>query len=241
MGNKCPSLGPWVPIPWSLSAHRLVPECPLDGQDRHLMVSYRTAYVIFLIQLIPQFGIRDTLSKQLTICWRIRHRLYIRVIGLWTTLSWTSSQHWEHIVSLTTSLWHCKDTASKTRSNFHCSKDRIISFDSLYTAHVWWHGKKSLYCCMRKLQCFEVVNIFDHILFLTVSQFKNITKRKLIWIYIIVKTNRYEFHCWETAKLVFHRFVPIASTNLGLCDTPKYLLSFHEVYAIYMMVAVYLH
>ena len=25
-----------------------------------------------------------------------------------------------------------KDTASKTRSNFHCSKDRIISFDSLY-------------------------------------------------------------------------------------------------------------
>ena len=28
------------------------------------------------------------------------------------------------------------DTASKTRSNFHCSKDRIISFDSLYTAHV---------------------------------------------------------------------------------------------------------
>ena len=28
-----------------------------------------------------------------------------------------------------------KDTASKTRSNFHCSKDRIISFDSLYIAH----------------------------------------------------------------------------------------------------------
>ena len=38
--------------------------------------------------------------------------------------------------SLTTSQWHCKDTASKTQSNFHCSKDRIISFDSLYTAHV---------------------------------------------------------------------------------------------------------
>lgn len=24
----------------------------------------------------------------------------------------------------------------ENRSNFHCSKDRIISFDSLYTAHV---------------------------------------------------------------------------------------------------------
>ena len=72
-------------------------------------------------KIIPQFGIRDTLSKQLTTCWRIRHRLYIRVIGLWTTLSWTSSQHWEHIVSLTTSQWHCKDNASKTRSNFHCA------------------------------------------------------------------------------------------------------------------------
>ena len=63
---------------------------------------------------------------------------------------------------------------------------------------------------MRKLQCFEVVKIFDHILFLAVSQFDNISRRKLIQIvsyqlpltstnakvqYIIVKTNRYEFHC----------------------------------------------
>ena len=48
-----------------------------------------------------------------------------------------------HYVSLTTSRRHCKDTASKTLSNFHCSKDRIISFDSLYTAHVWWHGKRT--------------------------------------------------------------------------------------------------
>ena len=47
-----------------------------------------------------------------------------------------SVQPWEHIVSLITSQRHCKDTASKTRSNLHCSKDRIISFDSLYTAHV---------------------------------------------------------------------------------------------------------
>ena len=30
-GNKCPSLGLLMPIPWSLSARRLVPECPLDG------------------------------------------------------------------------------------------------------------------------------------------------------------------------------------------------------------------
>ena len=42
----------------------------------------------------------------------------------------------KHIVSLTTSQRHYKDTASKTRSNFHCSKDKIISFDSLYIAHV---------------------------------------------------------------------------------------------------------
>ena len=31
MGNKCPSLGLSMPIAWSLSARRLVPECPLDG------------------------------------------------------------------------------------------------------------------------------------------------------------------------------------------------------------------
>ena len=30
-GNKCPSLGLLMPIPWSLSARRLVPECPRDG------------------------------------------------------------------------------------------------------------------------------------------------------------------------------------------------------------------
>ena len=35
---------------------------------------------------------------------------------------------------------------------------------------------------MRKLQCFEVVKIFDHILFLAVSQFDNISRRKLIRI-----------------------------------------------------------
>ena len=35
---------------------------------------------------------------------------------------------------------------------------------------------------MRKLQCFEVVKIFDHMLFLAVSQFDNISRRKLIWI-----------------------------------------------------------
>ena len=49
MGNKCPSLGLSMPIAWSLTAH-------LTGKTDHLMVSYRTAYVIlFLIQLIPQF------------------------------------------------------------------------------------------------------------------------------------------------------------------------------------------
>ena len=35
---------------------------------------------------------------------------------------------------------------------------------------------------MRKLQCFEVVKTFDHILFLAVSQFDNISRRKLIRI-----------------------------------------------------------
>ena len=34
MGNKCPSLGLSMPIPWSVDAHSLVPDCPLDGQDR---------------------------------------------------------------------------------------------------------------------------------------------------------------------------------------------------------------
>ena len=42
----------------------------------------------------------------------------------------------KHIVSLITSQRHCKDTESKTRSNLHCSKDRIISFDAFYIAHV---------------------------------------------------------------------------------------------------------
>ena len=42
----CPSLVQSMPIAWSLSAH-------LTGKTDHLMVSYRTAYVIlFLIQLV---------------------------------------------------------------------------------------------------------------------------------------------------------------------------------------------
>ena len=40
MGNKCPSLGLSMPIPWSVDAHSLVPDCPLDGQDRPPVVSY---------------------------------------------------------------------------------------------------------------------------------------------------------------------------------------------------------
>ena len=46
MGNKCPTLVLLMPVAWSLSAH-------LTGKTDHLMVSYRTAYVIlFLIQLV---------------------------------------------------------------------------------------------------------------------------------------------------------------------------------------------
>ena len=56
--KNCPTIGHYVHTAWAINARPLVPECPLDGQDRHLMVSYRTAYVIFLIQLIPQFGIK---------------------------------------------------------------------------------------------------------------------------------------------------------------------------------------
>ena len=42
----CPSLVQSMPVAWSLSAH-------LTGKTDHLMVSYRTAYVIlFLIQLV---------------------------------------------------------------------------------------------------------------------------------------------------------------------------------------------
>ena len=55
------------------------------------------------------------------------------------------------------------------------------------------------------------------------------------------KINRYGFHCWGTATLVFRRFVPIASTNQGLYGIPIYLQSFHEVYVIYMMVVIYPH
>ena len=33
-GNECPTLGLSMPKAWSLSAQGLVPECPLDGQDR---------------------------------------------------------------------------------------------------------------------------------------------------------------------------------------------------------------
>ena len=43
---RCPSLVQSMPAAWSLSAH-------LTGKTDHLMVSYRTAYVIlFLIQLV---------------------------------------------------------------------------------------------------------------------------------------------------------------------------------------------
>ena len=43
---RCPSLVHSMPAAWSLSAH-------LTGNTDHLMVSYRTAYVIlFLIQLV---------------------------------------------------------------------------------------------------------------------------------------------------------------------------------------------
>ena len=46
MGNECPLLVLSMPDTWSLSAH-------LTGKTDHLMVSYRTAYVIlFLIQLV---------------------------------------------------------------------------------------------------------------------------------------------------------------------------------------------
>ena len=44
--SRCPSLVQSMPAAWSLSAH-------LTGKTDHLMVSYRTAYVIlFLIQLV---------------------------------------------------------------------------------------------------------------------------------------------------------------------------------------------
>ena len=34
MGNQCPSLGLLMPDACSVDARRLVPKCPLDGQDR---------------------------------------------------------------------------------------------------------------------------------------------------------------------------------------------------------------
>ena len=34
MGNKCPTLVLLMPVACSVNAHRLVLECPLDGQDR---------------------------------------------------------------------------------------------------------------------------------------------------------------------------------------------------------------
>ena len=44
--SRCPPLGQSMPVACSLSAH-------LTGKTDHLMVSYRTAYVIlFLIQLV---------------------------------------------------------------------------------------------------------------------------------------------------------------------------------------------
>ena len=45
MGNKCPSLGLSMPIPWSVDAHSLVPDCPLDGQDRQQLFLY--SYMTF--------------------------------------------------------------------------------------------------------------------------------------------------------------------------------------------------
>ena len=66
--KNCPTFGHSVPIARAINAHRLFSRCPtlvqsmpsacsqsahLTGKTDHLMVSYRTAYVIlFLIQLV---------------------------------------------------------------------------------------------------------------------------------------------------------------------------------------------
>ena len=44
-----PTFGHSVPTAWSVDAHRLFTECPLDGQDRPPVVSYGTAYVILFL------------------------------------------------------------------------------------------------------------------------------------------------------------------------------------------------
>ena len=88
---------------------------------------------------------------------------------------------------------------------------------------------KSLYCCMRKLQCFEVVKIFDHILFLTVSQFDNISRRKLIRIvsYGLV----YHLGCYSI------QFCNISvKNNLNIPDDYDFTFCF---YYIFLMSHIY--
>ena len=92
-------------------------------------------------------AISSTSCSLLRVRWSLIFRKPCRTTALWSwkaacSSSSCSSLIWELVVSLTTSQRQCRDTASKTQSSSRCSKDRIISFDSLYTAHVWWHGKR---------------------------------------------------------------------------------------------------
>ena len=34
LGTRCPQYGQWVPVTWSVDAHHLVPECPLNGHGQ---------------------------------------------------------------------------------------------------------------------------------------------------------------------------------------------------------------
>ena len=76
---------------------------------------------------------------------------------------------------------------------------------------------------MRKLQCFKVVKIFDHILFLTVSQFDNISRRKLIWIVSYGLVNHLGCYAIQFRNIS-------VKDNLRIPDDNDFTFSFYNIF-----------
>ena len=76
---------------------------------------------------------------------------------------------------------------------------------------------------MRKLQCFEVVKIFDHMLFLAVSQFDNISRRKLIWIVSYGLVNHLGCYAIQFSNIS-------VKDNLRIPDDNDFTFSFYNIF-----------
>ena len=79
---------------------------------------------------------------------------------------------------------------------------------------------------MRKLQCFEVVKIFDHMLFLAVSQFDNISRRKLIWIVSYGLVNHLGCYAIQFRNIS-------VKDNLRIPDDNDFTFSFYNIFLMF--------